>query len=68
MPARTVFESVGVSTGFRTRAHQSPARVVRADVIEEAMVAAARQAQSEGITDPQIIRARIAAARDRARG
>lgn len=35
--------------------------------VEDAMVAAILQAQAEGITDPNVIRERILAARDAAR-
>lgn len=36
--------------------------------VEDAMIAAIVQAQAEGVTDPDIIRGRILAARDALRG
>jgi hypothetical protein len=40
--------------------------IARAKRIEQAMADAVAQAQAEGVTDPDVIRERILAARDRA--
>lgn len=52
--------AVGVAVGNG----DTPSGIARAKIIEAAITDAIAQAQAEGITDPEVIRARILAARD----
>lgn len=57
-------EAVGIAVGH----DGTESGISRAKLIETAMTAAVVQAQAEGVTDPDEIRARILAARDAASG
>jgi len=54
--------AVGTAVGHGDTA----AEIARAKRIEQAMADAVAQAQAEGVTDPDVVRERILAARDKA--
>ena len=57
-----IVEAVGVAVGY----NELPGSLDRAKRIEAAMTEAVAQAQAEGLSDPDAVRERILAARDKA--